>query len=614
MSIQAVGANVQINLATAGDQYIPTTTALNDDRFLITWTDTSAQLVKGQLFDTTGTKTGSEFTIMTSSSTGYNSGILKLSNGDLLFYQGTSPDFGTIIGADGSVHAGHVAIPTGADGYFYTAALANGGFAISYVNGFVNIGIQAYNALGEKVGPTFTVPSGTYNEFVTKEVVAFSDGGYGLLYDQKSTGLLLQRFDASGHTNGPASRISSSTTDIGYHSQIDAVSLADGRAFVAWSQGGFIHGRFLDSHGIAIGQDVTLSAGSASGQNWPHVTATTDGHIAVAWDVGATIGQSSLYSLMLASDGSPISPTTVLSTSLNVGWTVFPTALPNGGVLYTWRGLDGNGEGAEARMIDGNGQIVSSELLLNSVTSGNQFGEQAAVNSQGVILATFSDQSGIDGSGWGVFTQVLSINGSFPPPVCFLAGTMIRTPDGASAVESLAIGDLIVTADGAALPVKFIGRQSIASRFVDPLVAHPICICAGALGNDLPARDLYTSPGHAMLIDGKLVLAGALVNGSSIHRMEHVPQRFTYFHIELDEHAVIFAEDAATESFCDNVPRDVFDNAAEYTTLYPDARPIRQLDLPTVKSARQLPPAIRKLIADRAVAIHNVAMADRAAA
>lgn len=189
------------------------------------------------------------------------------------------------------------------------------------------------------------------------------------------------------------------------------------------------------------------------------------------------------------------------------------------------------------------------------------------------------------------------------PLTCFLAGTMIGTPTGETAIEKLAIGDLVVTASGAAKPVKFIGRQTVSMVFADKLKSQPILIKAGALGENLPARDLYTSPGHAMLLDGVLAISGALVNGSSIVRWENTPNVFTYYHIELDGHDIVFAEGAATETYCDNIPRDVFDNAAGYKALYPNAKPIQQLDLPTVKSQRQLPATTRLDLAQRAAAI-----------
>ncbi len=191
---------------------------------------------------------------------------------------------------------------------------------------------------------------------------------------------------------------------------------------------------------------------------------------------------------------------------------------------------------------------------------------------------------------------------------CFLAGTMIRTAVGETAIEKLAIGDRVVTADGSMKPVKFIGRQTVAMLFSDRSKSQPVLIKAGALGVNSPARDLYVSPGHAMFVDGVLAIAGALVNGSSIVRWADVPASFSYYHVELEEHAIIFAEGAATETYCDNVPRDVFDNAAEYKALYPVARPIVQLDLPTAKSARQLPAETKRRLAARAVEIGATAV------
>ena len=65
--------------------------------------------------------------------------------------------------------------------------------------------------------------------------------------------------------------------------------------------------------------------------------------------------------------------------------------------------------------------------------------------------------------------------------ICFMAGTLIRTPDGEVAVEALKRGDLVVAADGSAVPVTWLGRQTISMRFADPLRVLPIRIKAGAI-------------------------------------------------------------------------------------------------------------------------------------
>jgi hypothetical protein len=189
--------------------------------------------------------------------------------------------------------------------------------------------------------------------------------------------------------------------------------------------------------------------------------------------------------------------------------------------------------------------------------------------------------------------------------VCFLAGTMIATPEGETPVEALAIGDLVLTADGRAAPVRWVGIQTVVTIFADPLRSFPIRITAGALGEGLPARDLLVSPDHALMLDGVLVQAGALVNGTTIVRESAMPERFTYFHIELEDHSLILAEGVPAETFVDNVTRRRFDNFADYEALYgDDGATIAELPAPRIKSARQLPRALRARIAERAAAAH----------
>src|SRR5258708_11799893 len=161
---------------------------------------------------------------------------------------------------------------------------------------------------------------------------------------------------------------------------------------------------------------------------------------------------------------------------------------------------------------------------------------------------------------------------------CYCPGTLIATARGEVPVEQLAIGDGVVTAFGALRPIKWIGRRSYGGRFImgraDIL---PICFKAGALGDNLPRRDLWISPHHAMHFEtadseGVLIEAKDLINGVSIVQADNV-DKVEYFHIELDSHDVIVAEGAPSESFIDDASRRLFPNAPEYYTLSTD--PIR---------------------------------------
>jgi hypothetical protein len=189
---------------------------------------------------------------------------------------------------------------------------------------------------------------------------------------------------------------------------------------------------------------------------------------------------------------------------------------------------------------------------------------------------------------------------------CFLAGTRIATPDGERAVETLGMGDLVTTADGGIAPVRWIGRRTLRAdgengyRFADPLIYLPIRIRAGALGDNLPTRDLLVSMDHAVLIDGLLVQAGALVNGTSITRETRLPESFTYYHIELADHALVLAEGVPAETFVDNVTRMGFDNWAEHEALYGNEPSIMEMPYPRVQSHRQMPVEMRAQIDARA--------------
>ncbi len=158
-------------------------------------------------------------------------------------------------------------------------------------------------------------------------------------------------------------------------------------------------------------------------------------------------------------------------------------------------------------------------------------------------------------------------------PPCYCRGTRVLTDRGDIAVEDLAIGDHVISHTGKSRPIHWIGRRSYAGRFVaGNRNLLPVRIRAGALAEHVPVRDLFVSPQHALYIEGVLIPAWVLVNGDSITQPEAV-ETVEYFHIELESHDVILAEGAPAESFLDEGGRGMFQNAAEYWALHPDAVP-----------------------------------------
>lgn len=202
-----------------------------------------------------------------------------------------------------------------------------------------------------------------------------------------------------------------------------------------------------------------------------------------------------------------------------------------------------------------------------------------------------------------VGNRTAGVGGEIGAVICFMADTLIATPEGPAAVETLSIGDLVLTAEGRAEPVRWVGRQTVSTVFADPLRVLPIRVRAGALGGNLPLRDLLVSPDHALMLDGVLVQAGALLNGTTISREAAVPTVFTYYHVELADHSLLLAEGVPAETFVDNAERMAFDNWAEHAALYGTGTPLAEMDVPRAKSARQLPSALRRRLQLHASAI-----------
>jgi hypothetical protein len=118
-------------------------------------------------------------------------------------------------------------------------------------------------------------------------------------------------------------------------------------------------------------------------------------------------------------------------------------------------------------------------------------------------------------------------------------------------VEDLRINDLVVTASGEAKPIQWVWarrfERQLGQKWAEEIA--PIRVARSALGPNTPHRDLYLSRYHCLYIDGVLIPAVDLINGSTIARVDDIHLReIEYFHIKLERHSVIYAEGAACET------------------------------------------------------------------
>lgn len=282
-------------------------------------------------------------------------------------------------------------------------------------------------------------------------------------------------------------------------------------------------------------------------------------------------------------------------------------------ILAGGRGNDTLSGGGGNDVLDGGAgnDIIHGGTGIDSVDFTGNRSDYTVTYSSGIFTVTDNRAGSPDGTDqiyWGGNNPASDdsveflefADGKFA--ICFMAGTLIRTPQGEVAIEALKRGDLVSTTEGRIMPVTWLGRQTISTVFGDPLRVLPIRIRANALGENMPSRDLLISPDHAILIDGALIQAGALVNGSSIVRESNVPKSFTYYHVELEDHSLILAENTPAETFVDNVDRLAFDNWAEHQALYPEGRAVPELSYPRAKAYRQVPVRTRTRLAAQGMA------------
>ena len=145
--------------------------------------------------------------------------------------------------------------------------------------------------------------------------------------------------------------------------------------------------------------------------------------------------------------------------------------------------------------------------------------------------------------------------------VCFVAGTLIRTPAGDVPVETLKVGDVVATASGEMRPVKWIGHLDVDfSRTPHASPGPAIRIAADAFGPARPSGDLYLSSGHSVCVDllgETLIPVGYLVNGATIVPVER--DEVSYWHVELDSHDILIANNLPAESYLAMANRGAFE-------------------------------------------------------
>ncbi|SDW15472.1 Hint domain-containing protein [Ruegeria halocynthiae] len=143
--------------------------------------------------------------------------------------------------------------------------------------------------------------------------------------------------------------------------------------------------------------------------------------------------------------------------------------------------------------------------------------------------------------------------------VCFTSGTKILTPEGEVDIDDLKVGDLVITLDGEPQVIQWIGSKKLrrSGLRANPKM-RPVMVRQDALGPGIPKADLLVSPQHRLMVRSKVaqrVLGDfeALIPARKLTRLPGVEvvdtcDEVEYFHFALEQHSIVVAHRAYTES------------------------------------------------------------------
>lgn len=218
----------------------------------------------------------------------------------------------------------------------------------------------------------------------------------------------------------------------------------------------------------------------------------------------------------------------------------------------------------------GTGPITATEGPAAGATSTNI----AAASDQSIQFDAFGNR----------------IDGPLDPGssvICLTGGTLIDTADGARPVEELQPGDRVITRDNGMQVLRMVHSRTISgAEYRTKRAFWPVRIGAGALGFGLPRREMRVSPQHRMLVShirfallydepAVLVRAKSLCGAFDRVHVDSALTEVTYYHLVFDQHEIIYAEGAPTESFhpgAEGLAGLSPEARAEFYEIFPDLR------------------------------------------
>jgi Ca2+-binding RTX toxin-like protein len=384
--VQVVTASgeTRVNTETNNPQQSPTTAALGDGGWVVTWMsfrqDAPGEFAWGvyqQRYNAAGAMVGTETRVNTTT-------------------------------------ANHQQDPM-------VTALGDGGWVVTWMSlnqdgsGY-GVYQQRFNAAGATVGTETGVNTTTTDQQRDPTVTALGDGGWVVTWmsrgqDGSGWGVYQQRYNAAGVTVGAENRVNTTTNSDQLYPTVTA--LADGGWVVTWNSGqdgsgNGVYQQRYNAAGATVGSETRVNTTTLNSQESPTVTALGDGGWVVTWMSSGQDGSDyGVYQQRYNAAGATVGiETRVNTTTTNQQQFPTVTALGDGGWVVTWMSnvQDGSDFGIYQQRYDTAGATVGTETRVNTTTAHSQREPAVTALGDGGWVVTWMSNIQ-DGDGFGIYQQ-----------------------------------------------------------------------------------------------------------------------------------------------------------------------------------------------------------------
>lgn len=301
----AVGGEELVNSVTEGGQDFASVSALPGGGFIVVWEDSSLQggdrfftSIKGRIFGVDGEPAGPEFLVnSTVDNSQYQPSVTALEDGRFVVSWSDNSAFrfdvrARIFTAEGVPVGEDFVVNTWTDGDQYDteiAALPGGGFVVIWDEQSVDaedgggVRAQVFSPSGVPVGDEVVVNAQQAGEQRSSTVTATTDGFVVAWLDLSTEQLKIRLFDLEG--NPVSDEILADTTV--FPNDPSLTSLGNGNLVLTWLEqdgdGGYVTSQMFSSAGAPLGDAFRAPNPDDGSQSYPDVTALGGGGFVLAW-------------------------------------------------------------------------------------------------------------------------------------------------------------------------------------------------------------------------------------------------------------------------------------------------------------------------------------------